>query len=60
MNAAEEARARDRATIARARAQWASDKLEIDDDAVVSRGDNPDDPGAFVAAWVWVSEKEES
>lgn len=37
-----------------ARGQYGSDDVEIDADAVVSHGDNPDDPGAFVAAWVWV------
>ena len=37
-----------------ARAVWAKDgEIEIDDNAVVSRGD---DPGAYVAAWVWVSD----
>lgn len=35
---------------AMARADYGSDDCEIDDDAVVSRGDD----GAFVAAWVWV------
>lgn len=35
----------------RARDQYADDDCEIDDDAIVSMGD---DPGAFVAAWVWV------
>ena len=33
-----------------ARNQFGSDDCEIDDNAVVSRGDE----GAFVAAWVWV------
>lgn len=36
--------------IAQARAMYASD-VEIDDDAVVSRGD---DWGVYVQAWVWV------
>lgn len=31
-------------------------KVEIDSDAIVSRGD---DPGAYVAAWVWVPFKKE-
>jgi hypothetical protein len=35
----------------RARQEWANDECEIDANAVVSMGD---DPGAFVAAWVWV------
>ena len=34
-----------------ARANYASDEIEIDDNAVISRSDE----GAFVAAWVWVS-----
>lgn len=35
-----------------ARAQYGRDGIiEIDDNAVVSRGD---DPGAYVQAWVWV------
>lgn len=29
--------------------------LEVDDDAVISFGD---DPGAYVQAWVWVSEED--
>lgn len=33
-----------------ARAAYGSDDIEIDDNAIVSRGDD----GAFVAAWVWV------
>lgn len=36
-----------------ARQQYASEgEIEIDDEAVVSRGD---DPGAYVQAWVWVA-----
>lgn len=35
---------------AMARDQYWTDDCEIDDNAVVSRGDE----GAFVAAWVWV------
>lgn len=30
----------------------ATDELEVDDDAIISEGD---DPGAFVQAWLWVS-----
>ena len=30
-------------------------EIEIDSNAIVSRGD---DPGAYVAAWVWVSNSE--
>ena len=37
-----------------AKKQWERDgELEIDDNAVVSIGD---DPGAYVAAWVWVAD----
>jgi hypothetical protein len=32
-------------------ADGSNDAIEVDDDAVVSKGD---DKGAFVAAWVWV------
>ncbi len=32
------------------------DEIDIDADAVVSRGD---DSGAYVAAWVWVADREE-
>lgn len=35
--------------------KYASNELEIDADAVVSKGD---DNGAFVAAWVWVPDEE--
>lgn len=43
---------REMLTIERARELHASEgELEIDDDAVVSRGD---DHGAYVSAWVWV------
>jgi hypothetical protein len=39
-----------------ARAQYHKDgEIEIDDGALVSRGD---DPGAYVQAWVWVSDEE--
>lgn len=38
--------------IALAREEYQRDgEIEIDDDAVISRGD---DPGAYVQAWVWV------
>jgi hypothetical protein len=41
-----------------ARGQYGSDDCEIDNNAVVSRGDD----GAFVQAWVWVRypEREET
>lgn len=36
--------------------QWAKDgEIEIDQNAVVSKGD---DPGAYVQAWVWVYDDE--
>lgn len=35
-------------------AEYANDEVEIDDDAMISRSDN----GAFVQAWVWVSNEE--
>ncbi len=34
--------------------EWGSDDIEIDGDAIVSRSET----GAFVAAWVWVSNEE--
>ncbi len=34
-----------------AKAEYATDECEIDDNAKVARGED----GAFVAAWVWVS-----
>src|SRR5262245_7592303 len=37
--------------IERAREEYDGDVIDIDDDAIVSRGT---DPGAYVAAWVWV------
>jgi hypothetical protein len=40
---------------AAARAHYGSDDIEIDENAVVSKGD---DDGAFVAAWVWVRDDE--
>lgn len=33
----------------------ANDDLEIDDDAIVSAGD---DPGAWVHAWIWITDEE--
>jgi hypothetical protein len=41
--------------IKRAREMYASDDIEIDDDAKVSEGD----AGAFVQAWVWVPRPEQ-
>ena len=39
-----------------ARSIWGQDgQLEIDDDAPVSKGE---DDGAYVQAWVWVSDDE--
>ena len=32
---------------------------EIDDDAEVSRSDDPDAGGCYVRAWVWVPDEEE-
>ncbi len=40
--------------IAQARELYGSDEIEIDEDAVLSQGDE----GAFVSAWVWVSNEE--
>jgi hypothetical protein len=38
-----------------AREAWASDDLEIDEDAKVSHAEDTTGPsGAWVAAWVWV------
>lgn len=45
----------DDAYIAAARQIWATDELEIDDEPVVSVSD---DGGAWVAAWVWVSDED--
>jgi len=39
-----------------AREEYGSDECEIDDNAVVSYGED----GAFVAAWVWVRYPEKS
>ena len=38
-----------------AKAQYGSDDIEIDPGAKISEGD---DSGAFVAAWVWVGDRE--
>ncbi len=40
--------------IAQARELYGSDEIEIDDAAALSQGDE----GAFVSAWVWVSNEE--
>lgn len=42
--------------IRRARDQYGSDEIEIDDGAQISKGDGS---GAFVAAWVWVADEED-
>ena len=42
------------AFIQAARDEWASDEIEIDDDPIVSEGDD----GAFVAAWVYVTNEQ--
>lgn len=45
----------DREFVELAKQRWHRDgEIEIDDGAVVSRGD---EDGAYVAAWVWVSAK---
>lgn len=41
--------------VERARDEYQTDEIEIDDDAVQSRGD---DPGTFVSAWIWVADPE--
>lgn len=41
----------DEVLVALAKRDYASEDIEIDTNAVVNRGE---DPGAFVAAWVWV------
>lgn len=41
----------------RARDLYADDDIAIDDDAVISRGD---EPGAYVQAWVWVPDEDET
>jgi hypothetical protein len=40
----------------RAKKLYKEGELEIDDDAVVSHGD---DAGAYVMAWVWIKDKDE-
>ena len=46
----------DAAYIAAARRKYAREgEIEVDENAKVSRGD---DPGAYVQAWVWVPEEE--
>lgn len=42
--------------IEQARAQYANDDLEIDDNPAISKGGDGD--GVWVAAWVWVSDEE--
>jgi hypothetical protein len=42
--------------IEKARSQYGSDDVEVDDDANMCRGD---DPGTWVAAWVWIRDSEE-
>ena len=43
------------AQIARARGQYQSDDIQIDDDAVLSKADE----GVWVQAWVWLGKAEE-
>ena len=38
-----------------AKAQQKDGELEVDDDAVVSMGE---DPGAYVQAWIWVPDSD--
>jgi len=45
--------------IAAARSQYESEgEIEIDDNAKLSRAEGNPDDGAFVQAWVWVSDEE--
>ncbi len=45
----------DKLMVKAAKAQYQDDgTVEIDDDAKVSRDDDMDTTGAYVAAWVWV------
>jgi len=45
--------------IAAARSLYESEgEIEIDDNAKLSRADGNPDDGAFVQAWVWVSDEE--
>jgi hypothetical protein len=47
--------------IAAARGQYQSEgEIEIDDNAKLSRAEGNPDFGAFVQAWVWVSDEEAS
>jgi hypothetical protein len=47
--------------IVAARSQYESEgEIEIDDNAKVSRAEGNPDVGAFVQAWVWVSDEEAS
>jgi len=47
--------------IAAARSQYQSEgEIEIDDNAKLSRAEGNLDLGAFVQAWVWVSDEEAS
>ncbi len=47
--------------IAAARSQYESEgEIEIDDNAKLSRAEGNPDNGAFVQAWVWVSDEEAS
>lgn len=48
-------------TVERARAAFQDEGvLEIDDNALVSRADGNPDHGAYVQAWVWVPDEEET
>ncbi len=45
----------DKQMIVAARVEYQDDgRVEIDDNAEVSRDDDEPQPGAYVAAWVWV------
>ena len=47
--------------IAAARSQYESEgEIEVDDNAKLSRAEGNPDFGAFVQAWVWVSDEEAS
>ncbi len=47
--------------IAAARGQYQTEgEIEIDDNAKLSRAEGNPDFGAFVQAWVWVSDEEAS
>jgi hypothetical protein len=47
--------------IAAARSQYQSEgEIEIDDTAKLSRAEGNPDDGAFVQAWIWVSDEEAS